>query len=135
MIIGLLCGPLKASINMKRLMTIVYILSALCVTAIITSCDKDTPEDWSEVVKLYVDAELGEYCPWGHPTDAEPLDGLKIKESKDADWEIIPMDGIDGFTYVEGNEYFIEVEKTHLANPPADAFNISYTLIRIISVH
>ena len=46
---------------MKRLMTIVYILSALCVTAIITSCDKDTPEDWSEVVKLYVDAELGEY--------------------------------------------------------------------------
>ena len=82
-----------------------------------------------------MDAELGEYRPWGHPTDAEPLDGLKIKESKDADWEIIPMDGIDGFTHSLGWEFYLEVEKVHLVNPPADAFNISYTLIRIISVH
>ena len=115
-----------------------YVLIALCISVVFSSCNEgafEDREDWSEVVKLYVDAELGEYRPWGHPTDAEPLDGLKIKERKDADWEIIPMDGIDGFTYVEGNEYFIEVEKTHLANPPADASNISYTLIRIISVH
>ena len=132
MIIGLLCGQLKASINMKRLMTIVYILSALCVTAIITSCDKDTPEDWSEVVKLYVDAELGVYRPWGHPEDAEPLDGLKIKERKDADWEIIPMDGIDGFTHSLGWKFYLEVEKVHLANPPADASNIRYRLIKIV---
>lgn len=132
MIIGLLCGQLKASINMKRLMTIVYILSALCVTAIITSCDKDTPEDWSEVVKLYVDAELGEYRPWGHPEDAEPLDGLKIKERKDADWEVIPIDGIDGFTHSLGWEFYLEVEKVYLANPPADASNIRYRLIKIV---
>ena len=115
-----------------------YVLIALCISVVFSSCNEgafEDREDWSEVVKLYVDAELGEYRPWGHPEDAEPLDGLKIKERKDADWEIIPMDGIDGFTYVEGNEYFIEVEKTHLANPPADASNISYTLIRIISVH
>ena len=107
----------------------------LLLSAIYISCDKDLTEDWNEVINLYVDAELGEYRPWGHPEDAEPLDGLKIKERKDADWEVIPIDGIIGFSYVEGNEYFIEVEKTHLANPPADASNISYTLIRIISVH
>ena len=63
------------------------------------------------------------------------MDGLKIKESKDADWEIIPMDGIDGFTHSLGWEFYLEVEKVQLVNPPADAFNISYTLIRIISVH
>ena len=133
MIIGLLCGPLIASINMKRLMTIVYILSALCVTAIITSCDKDTPEDWSEVVKLYVDAELGEYRPWGHPEDAEPLDGLKIKEKKNADWDIIPMNGIEGFTHSLGWKFYLEVEKVHLANPPADASNVKYKLIKIVN--
>jgi hypothetical protein len=44
------------------------------------------------------------------------LNGLKIKERKDAEWEEIPIDGIIGFSYVEDNEYFIEVEKTHLAN-------------------
>lgn len=69
----------------------------LLLSAIYISCDKETPEDWSEVIKLHVDAELGEYRPWGHPEDAEPLDGLKIKEQKDADWDIIPMNGIEGF--------------------------------------
>lgn len=112
-----------------------YFTMLLLLSAIYTSCDKDTPEDWSEVINLYVDAELGEYRPWGHPEDAEPLDGLKIKERKDADWEIIPIDGIIGFSYVEGKEYCLEVEKVHLANPPADASNVRYTLIRIISIH
>ena len=60
------------------------------------------------------------------------MDGLKIKESKDADWEIIPMDGIDGFTHSLGWEFYLEVEKVHLANPPADAPNIRYRLIRIV---
>ena len=96
------------------------------------SCDRDLPKDWSEVINLYVDAELGEYRPWGHPEDAEPLDGLKIKESKDADWEIIPMDGIEGFTHSLGWEFYLEVEKVYLANPPADASNIRYRLIRIV---
>lgn len=113
-------------------MTIVYILSALCITTIISSCDKDTPEDWSEVINLYVDAELGEYRPWGHPEDAEPLDGLKIKERKDADWDIIPINGIEGFTHSLGWEFCLEVEKIHLANPPADASNIKYKLIKIV---
>ena len=120
---------------MKKLKSLYWVLISLCITTTFISCEKDIPEDWSEVINLYVDAELGEYRTWGHPEDAEPLDGLKIKERKDADWEVIPIDGIIGFSYVEGNEYFIEVEKTHLANPPADASNISYTLIRIISVH
>ena len=98
---------------MKRLMTIVYILSALCITTVITSCDKDTPEDWSEIINLYVDAELGKYRPWGHPEDAEPLDGLKIKEEKNADWDIIPMNGIEGFTHSLGWKFYLEVEKVH----------------------
>ena len=117
---------------MKKLKSLYWVLIALCITTTFISCEKDIPEDWSEVINLYVDAELGEYRPWGHPTDAEPLDGLKIKESKDADWEIIPMNGIDGFTHSLGCEFYLEVEKVHLANPPADASNIRYRLIKII---
>ena len=104
----------------------------LLLSAIYISCDKDLTEDWNEVINLYVDAELGEYRPWGHPEDAEPLDGLKIKERKDADWDIIPMNGIEGFTHSLGWEFCLEVEKTHLANPPADASNVKYKLIRVI---
>ena len=98
-----------------------WVLVALCITTTFISCDNDMSEDWSEVIKLYVDAELGEYRPWGFPEDAEPLDGLKIKESKDTAWDIIPMNGIEGFTHSLGWEYYLEVEKTHLVNPPADA--------------
>lgn len=120
---------------MKVIRLYIAIVIALLATNTFTSCDTDLTEDRSKVINLYVDAELGEYRPWGHPEDAELLDGLKIKERKDADWEVIPIDGIIGFSYIKGYEYYIEVEKTHLANPPADASNISYTLIRIISVH
>lgn len=120
---------------MKQLKLFYFVLIALCITTAFISCDKNTSEDWSKVINIYVDAELGEYRPWGHPKDAEPFEGLKIKERKDADWEVIPIDGIIGFSYVKGNKYYLEVEKTQLANPPADTSNIRYTLIRIISVH
>ena len=120
---------------MKVIRLYIAIIIALLAINTFTSCDKDTPEDWSEEINLYVDSEFGEYRPWGHPEDAAPLDGLKIKERKDANWEVIPINGIIGFSYIEGYDYYIEVEKTHLANPPADASNIRYTLIRIISVH
>ena len=126
---------LKKSTNMKVIRLYIAIIIALLAINTFTSCDNDTPEDWSEVINLYVDSEFGEYRPWGHPKDVEPLDGLKIKEHKDANWEVIPINGIIGFSYIEGYEYYIEVEKTHLANSPADASNIRYTLIRIISVH
>ena len=109
-----------------------FVWIALCFTAAFTSCDKDTSEDWSEVINLYVDAELGEYRPWGYPEDAEPLDGLKIKESINADWEIIPINGIDDFTHSLGWAFYLQVEKVHLVNPPADASNIRYKLIKII---
>ena len=117
---------------MKVIRLYIAIVIALLATNTFTSCDTDLTEDRSKVINLYVDAELGEYRPWGHPEDAEPLDGLKIKERKDADWEVIPIDGIIGFSYVEGNEYCLEVEKTHLVNPPADASNIRYRLIKIV---
>ena len=117
---------------MKKLKSLYWVLISLCITTTFISCEKDIPEDWNEVINLYVDAELGEYRPWGHPEDADPLDGLKIKENKDADWEIIPMDGIDGFTHSLGWAFYLEVEKVHLANPPADASNIRYRLIKIV---
>lgn len=108
-------------------------LTLFIVTLASTGCfDDSTPKDWSEVVTLYVDAEFGEYRPWGLPEDAPPLEGLKIREKEDAAWDIIALDGIEGFSYSVGCEYCLEVEKTHLAAPPADAPNIRYKLLRII---
>jgi hypothetical protein len=43
------------------------------------------------------------------------------------------MNGIEGFTHSLGWEYYLEVEKTHLVNPPADASNVKYKLIKVIN--
>lgn len=85
------------------------------------------------MINLYVASEYGAYRPWGQAVEAEALNGLQVKESANSGWEVIPSDGIIGFTYVPGYEYRLKVKKTHLANPPADASNIRYTLINIIS--
>jgi hypothetical protein len=42
-------------------------------------------------------------------------------------------DRIEGFDYQEGNEYKIEVSSVKVANPPADASSIRYTLVKVIS--
>ena len=56
---------------MKKLKSFYYcVLIALCNSVVFTSCNQDASEDWSEVINLYVDDELGEYRPWGHPENA-----------------------------------------------------------------
>ena len=40
---------------------------------------------------------------------------------------------IEGFEYVEGTSYVIDVEITEDPNPPADASSLNYTLVEVIS--
>lgn len=40
---------------------------------------------------------------------------------------------IEGFDYLEGFEYRIEVESTTVANPPADGSSIRYRLVKLLS--
>ncbi|WP_343020633.1 DUF4377 domain-containing protein, partial [Bacteroides uniformis] len=47
----------------------------------------------------------------------------------------LPFSGIDGFVYKKGIEYTLKVEKTTLANPPADDSNVRYKLIEILTEH
>lgn len=49
--------------NMKIIRLYIAIIIALLAINTFTSCDKDTPEDWSEEINLYVDSEFGEYRP------------------------------------------------------------------------
>ncbi|MCD7927044.1 MAG: DUF4377 domain-containing protein [Bacteroides sp.] len=41
--------------------------------------------------------------------------------------------GINGFEYEKGYEYNLLVEKITLSNPPADASNLKYRLIEVLS--
>lgn len=84
-------------------------------------------------MNLYVSSETGDYRPFGHSDKLPPLEGMKIKENINSEWTVIDINGIEGFVYGKGFEYYLKVEKTHIANPPMDASDIKYKLIEVIS--
>lgn len=79
---------------------------------------------------MYVSAETDTYTPWGSET---PIECMLVKEEGNASYSKLPFSGIDGFVYKKGTEYTLKVEKTTLANPPADDSNVRYKLIEILT--
>ena len=66
-------------------------------------------------------------------SDDEPKDSVKeIRMQVSAVWEPLGFGKIEGFTYERGHEYYLSVRRTILANPPADASDRTYSLIRIL---
>lgn len=107
------------------------ILSLFCAIGSMGCNDNRNSADKVEGVKMYVSAETGSYLPWGA---SEPVECMMVKEELElVEPYYMPFDGIRGFEYEKGYEYLLLVEKTTLANPPADASNRTYRLIKILS--
>lgn len=106
------------------------VLLALTSIVFLVSCDEDELTDRVETIKMYVSAETGTYMPWGSEA---PVECMLVKEDGDLEYSHLAFGGIQGFDYVRGHEYELEVRKTTLANPPADGSNIAYELLKIIN--
>ena len=106
------------------------ILMLFLFTFTFISCDKDDMTDKVETIKMYVSAETETYTPWGSDT---PVECMLVKEEGNSSYSKLHFDGIEGFVYKKGFEYTLKVEKTTLANPPADDSNVRYKLIEIIT--
>lgn len=102
----------------------------MLISVLWVGCDKDEPIDKVEIIKMYVSAETGTYTPWGSEV---PVECMLVKEDGDLEYSHLAFGGIQGFDYVRGHEYELEVRKTTLANPPADGSNIAYELLKIIN--
>ena len=48
-------------------------------------------------------------------------------------WQNLYFSEVKGFTYERGHEYVLRVKRTILANPPQDASNRTYELVRILA--
>lgn len=60
-------------------------------------------------------------------------DCMKVKYSADnPEWELF-YNNIEGFTYEPGNEYELIVNVEKVDNPPADASDLKYTLVKEVS--
>jgi heat shock protein HslJ len=58
---------------------------------------------------------------------------LQVKDSSDSDYQLF-YSPIEGFDYQPGFEYELRVAVSEVENPPADASNLSYALIEVVSM-
>ena len=112
------------------------VLTLLLCATFFSSClsNKQLPDrskkDKTEKLNMYVSAETSTYRPWGPP---EPVECMLVKEKKKGEYTKMGLFNIAGFTYEKGYEYKLLVEKTTLANPPADSSIFRYKLIKLLS--
>ena len=58
---------------------------------------------------------------------------LWMTEDEPGQWQNLYFSAVKGFTYERGHEYVLRVKRTILANPPQDASNRTYELVRILA--
>ncbi len=115
--------------TLKQLLFLVVLSFALTSCFDIDDFYDEEAKDKVEQVTLYVASETGTFCDFMGRTQV----GIKYKEKGDAEWSCDYITSISGFAYERNYEYELLVEKTVLANPPADGGNVEYKLISIIS--
>lgn len=110
------------------------IVSFLLSAAFLASaCSDDEPKDSVKEIRMQVSAETGVMYAWGDDKKENPIECMLVmSEDNPGVWEPLGFGKIEGFTYERGHEYYLSVRRTILANPPADASDRTYSLIRIL---
>ena len=100
------------------------LLLAVLLSSIFYSCKKENFE-----TKIFIVAAQKTTCNllFGGTTPC-----LQVKEGINEPFRGF-NENIEGFVYVDGFEYTIEVKVYDIVNPPADASSKRYVLLRIIS--
>jgi len=80
----------------------------------------------TDVVRMWIQPELAE-C-----TGVGPMECMQVAYTEDGEPQLF-YSGIDGFTFVEGTSYVVDVQVTEVASPPADGSSLSYTLVEVVS--
>lgn len=96
-------------------------LALLIFTVLFVSCNS------SKRITRYTVASETRNC-----VGVGPQKCLLVKKGNQSDWEFF-YSNIEGFNYVEGNEYVIDVKTEKRENVPADASSLKFILIKEIS--
>ena len=98
------------------------------------SSDDDNDKDITKEINMSVSAESGVmYDPFDSMGE-HPIECMRVMtEDEPGQWQNLYFSSIKGFTYERGHEYELRVKRTILANPPQDASNRTYELVRILA--
>lgn len=109
------------------------LMAFLAVVGLTACSDDDGPKDSAKEIRMLVSAETGVMYAWGDDMKENPIECLLVKTEGDSEeWQNLGFEQIKGFTYERGHEYYLSVKRTILANPPADASDRTYELIRVL---
>ena len=100
----------------------------------LASCSSDDDKDITKEIIMNVSAEPGVmYNPFDSMGE-HPIECMQVMtEDEPGRWQNLYFSGVKGFTYERGHEYELRVKRTILANPPLDASNRTYELVRILA--
>ena len=105
-------------------------LSLFAILALTGCLDDDTPEDKTETMNVAISAMTYIDSP---VMVNYPMEGMWAKVGNDADYQFLTFNEIEGFTFEPGYTYELQVERTTLGNPPADASRYTYRFIGELS--
>lgn len=101
----------------------------LCTLSLIGCHEKDEFKDKVETIRMYVSSETSTYVPWGSD---QPVECMLVKEEGRPEYSKLSFKGITGFTYEQGHEYVLKVEKQTSVAPLADGTRVRYKLLEIM---
>lgn len=120
---------------MKKRNFFTMLLMAFLVVGGLTACsDDDAPKDSVKEIRMQVSSETGVMYDLFDDKMEHPIECMLV-ESEDFPGETLQLafNEIEGFTYEREHEYYLSVKRTILANPPADASDRTYSLIKILA--
>ena len=98
------------------------------------SSDDDNDKDIVNEINMSISAEPGVMYDLFDSMGEHPIECMQVMtEDEPGQWQNLYFSAVKGFTYERGHEYVLRVKRTILANPPQDASNRTYELVRILA--
>ena len=119
-----------------KTMKIWRITFAMLAAFALASCssDDDNDKDITKEMNMSISAEPGVMYDLFDSMGEHPIECMRVMtEDEPGRWQNLYFSEIKGFTYERGHEYELRVKRTILADPPQDASNRTYELVRILA--
>ena len=116
-------------------MKIWRIAFAMLAAFSLASCSSDDDDkDITKEIIMNVSAEPGVMYDLFDSMGEHPIECMQVMtEDEPGQWLYLYFSEVKGFTYERGHEYVLRVKRTILANPPQDASNRTYELVRLLA--
>lgn len=115
---------------MNKFLFPLILLAALCMSGCL---NEDEHKDVVKEISMSVSEVTGIMYDLFDDKQEHPIECMLVmEEGGTQQWQPLGFGSIEGFTYEKGHSYELKVKKTILANPPQDALNCTYKLVRIL---